>query len=203
MIYTKAESVPFRTETNISIQAQGQFRNYHFAATSIITGHFSSVLTRSFYTQSFRFHVFSAETIAMADKSKIIIIGGTGNFGKCIVEATARLGHPTFALIRESTISNPSKWGIIESFKSSGVNLVTVSTPVSAYIWPFWLLLVAEKTNKINLEFQRSRIFKFPREQKVRIVAVPERNGKVRIRIKERRSLLVCLFDHLLNFQCK
>lgn len=89
----------------------------------------------------------------MADKSKILIIGGTGNIGKCIVEASARLGHPTFALIRESTISNPSKSGIIESFKRSGVTLVTVSTPASPYIWPFWLLLVAEKTNKITLDF--------------------------------------------------
>ncbi|RVX12268.1 Isoflavone reductase-like protein [Vitis vinifera] len=60
----------------------------------------------------------------MSDKSKILIIGGTGYIGKFIVAASARLGHPTFALIRESTVSNPSKSGIIESFKSSGVSLV-------------------------------------------------------------------------------
>ncbi|XP_034681736.1 phenylcoumaran benzylic ether reductase Pyrc5-like isoform X2 [Vitis riparia] len=60
----------------------------------------------------------------MSDKSKILVIGGTGYIGKFIVAASARLGHPTFALIRESTVSHPSKSGIIESFKSSGVSLV-------------------------------------------------------------------------------
>lgn len=74
----------------------------------------------------------------MSDKSKILIIGGTGYIGKFIVAASARLGHPTFALIRESTVSNPSKSGIIESFKSSGVSLVYVRTTRS-YVWSFFL----------------------------------------------------------------
>ncbi|KAL6346892.1 hypothetical protein AAG906_003009 [Vitis piasezkii] len=60
----------------------------------------------------------------MSEKSKILIIGGTGYIGKFIVAASARSGHPTFALVRESTVSNPSKSEIIESFKSSGVTLV-------------------------------------------------------------------------------
>ncbi|XP_034681725.1 phenylcoumaran benzylic ether reductase Pyrc5-like [Vitis riparia] len=60
----------------------------------------------------------------MAEKSKILIIGGTGYVGKFIVAASARSGHPTFALVRESTVSNSSKSEIIESFKSSGVTLV-------------------------------------------------------------------------------
>ncbi|GMY28394.1 phenylcoumaran benzylic ether reductase Betv6 [Fagus crenata] len=34
----------------------------------------------------------------MASKSKILIIGGTGYIGKFIVEASAKSGHPTFAL---------------------------------------------------------------------------------------------------------
>ncbi|KAF2305494.1 hypothetical protein GH714_005736 [Hevea brasiliensis] len=33
----------------------------------------------------------------MAEKSKILVIGGTGYIGKFIVEASAKLGHPTFA----------------------------------------------------------------------------------------------------------
>ncbi|XP_027153979.1 isoflavone reductase homolog PCBER-like [Coffea eugenioides] len=53
--------------------------------------------------------------------SKILIIGGTGNIGKYVVEASAKAGHPTFALVRESTISDPKKAAIIESFKSLGV----------------------------------------------------------------------------------
>ncbi|KAJ4980337.1 hypothetical protein NE237_031174 [Protea cynaroides] len=43
----------------------------------------------------------------MAAKSKILIIGGTGYIGKFIVEASLKSGHPTFALVRESTASDP------------------------------------------------------------------------------------------------
>lgn len=60
----------------------------------------------------------------MAAKSKILIIGGTGYIGKFIVEASAKSGHPTFALVREATLSIPSKSAIIESFKSSGVTFL-------------------------------------------------------------------------------
>ncbi|KAF8406449.1 hypothetical protein HHK36_008536 [Tetracentron sinense] len=60
----------------------------------------------------------------MAEKSKILIIGGTGSIGKFIVEASAKAGHPTFALVRESTASDPVKGKLIESFKNSGVTLL-------------------------------------------------------------------------------
>ncbi|XP_042477284.1 phenylcoumaran benzylic ether reductase Betv6-like [Macadamia integrifolia] len=60
----------------------------------------------------------------MAEKSKILIIGGTGYIGKFIVEASAKSGHPTFALVRESTASDPAKAQLLESFKNSGVTLV-------------------------------------------------------------------------------
>ncbi|KAI4327625.1 hypothetical protein L6164_020062 [Bauhinia variegata] len=60
----------------------------------------------------------------MAEKSKILIIGGTGYIGKFLVAESARAGHPTFALVRESTLSHPEKSKIIESFKSSGVTLL-------------------------------------------------------------------------------
>lgn len=56
--------------------------------------------------------------------SKILIIGGTGYIGKFIVKASAASGHPTFALIRESTASDPAKAALIESFKASGVTLL-------------------------------------------------------------------------------
>ncbi|XP_059647663.1 phenylcoumaran benzylic ether reductase Pyrc5-like [Cornus florida] len=62
--------------------------------------------------------------LKMAGKSKILIIGGTGYIGKFIAEASAKAGHPTFALIRESTVSSPTKSKIIESFKNSGVALI-------------------------------------------------------------------------------
>ncbi|KAG5543186.1 hypothetical protein RHGRI_016062 [Rhododendron griersonianum] len=62
--------------------------------------------------------------IPMAEKSKILIIGGTGYIGKFIVEASAKSSHPTFALVRESTVSDPAKAKLIDSFKSSGVTLL-------------------------------------------------------------------------------
>ncbi|XVE93648.1 hypothetical protein REPUB_Repub01dG0212200 [Reevesia pubescens] len=60
----------------------------------------------------------------MAEKSKILVIGGTGYIGKLIVEASVKTGHPTFILVRESTFSNPAKSKIIENFKTLGVNFV-------------------------------------------------------------------------------
>lgn len=60
----------------------------------------------------------------MAEKTKILIIGGTGYIGKYIVEASAKSGHPTFVLVRESTTTNPSKSQMIQSFKNSGVTFV-------------------------------------------------------------------------------
>lgn len=62
----------------------------------------------------------------MAEKSKILIIGGTGYIGKFILEASAKSGHPTFALFRESAISDPVKGKIVEGFKNSGVTILTV-----------------------------------------------------------------------------
>ncbi|CAK8539914.1 unnamed protein product [Lathyrus sativus] len=60
----------------------------------------------------------------MAQKSKILVLGGTGYIGKFVVEASAKAGHPTFALVRESTVSHPEKSKLIDSFKSSGVTLL-------------------------------------------------------------------------------
>ncbi|XP_014494085.1 isoflavone reductase-like protein [Vigna radiata var. radiata] len=60
----------------------------------------------------------------MENNSKILIIGATGFVGKLMVEASAKAGHPTFALVRESTLSDPSKSSIIQTFKTLGVNLL-------------------------------------------------------------------------------
>ncbi|EXB91923.1 hypothetical protein L484_009016 [Morus notabilis] len=60
----------------------------------------------------------------MAEKSKILIIGGTGYIGKFIVEASAKAGHPTFALVRETTVNDPVKGKLIEKFKDLGVTLL-------------------------------------------------------------------------------
>lgn len=63
----------------------------------------------------------------MAEKSKILIIGSTGYIGKFVVEASAKLGHPTFALVRETTVNDPAKANLIEKFKNLGVTLLYVS----------------------------------------------------------------------------
>ncbi|KAL9418125.1 hypothetical protein AB3S75_041026 [Citrus x aurantiifolia] len=60
----------------------------------------------------------------MASKSKILSIGGTGYIGKFIVEASVKAGHPTFVLVRESTVSGPSKSQLLDHFKNLGVNFL-------------------------------------------------------------------------------
>jgi len=62
----------------------------------------------------------------MAEKSRILIIGGTGYIGKHIVEASIKAGHHTFALVRESTMSDPNKAELLHNFTTMGVNLVHV-----------------------------------------------------------------------------
>ena len=73
----------------------------------------------------------------MAHKSKVLIIGGTGYIGKFIVEASAKSGHPTFALVRESTVSDPVKGKIVENFKNLGVTLVHVRILISLCFYVF------------------------------------------------------------------
>jgi len=65
------------------------------------------------------------------NNSKILIIGATGFVGKFMVEASAKAGHPTFALVRDSTLSDPSKASIIQTFKILGVNLLLVRYNIS------------------------------------------------------------------------
>ncbi|XP_004507454.1 phenylcoumaran benzylic ether reductase POP1 [Cicer arietinum] len=56
--------------------------------------------------------------------TKILVIGGIGYVGKFIVEASVKAGHPTFALVRESTLSNPLKSSIVQNFNTLGVNVI-------------------------------------------------------------------------------
>ncbi|KAA8535618.1 hypothetical protein F0562_030621 [Nyssa sinensis] len=60
----------------------------------------------------------------MAEKSKILIIGGTGYLGKFMVEASVKSGHQTFALVRKSTVSDPVKGKLVDNFKNSGVTVL-------------------------------------------------------------------------------
>lgn len=70
----------------------------------------------------------------MAGKSRILIIGGTGYIGKFVVEASAKSGHPTFALVREASVTDPAKSKLIDSFKKSGVALLYVRNDFSTFV---------------------------------------------------------------------
>lgn len=66
----------------------------------------------------------------MAQKSKILIIGGTGNMGKFMVEASVKAGHPTFALVRQTALSDPVKAKLLQNFENLGVTLLYVCIPI-------------------------------------------------------------------------
>ncbi|CAO2204978.1 unnamed protein product [Urochloa humidicola] len=59
------------------------------------------------------------------EKSKILVVGGTGYLGRHVVAASARLGHPTYALVRDTTApSDPAKAALLETFTDAGVTLL-------------------------------------------------------------------------------
>lgn len=59
-------------------------------------------------------------------QEKILVVGATGYIGKHIAKASAELGHPTFALIRPSTLEDPAKAEGLASLKEAGVTLLPV-----------------------------------------------------------------------------
>ncbi|CAO2185258.1 unnamed protein product [Urochloa humidicola] len=59
-----------------------------------------------------------------SEKSKILVVGGTGYLGRHVVAASARLGHPTFALVRDTAPSDPAKAAVVKSFTDAGVTLL-------------------------------------------------------------------------------
>ncbi|XP_010533255.1 PREDICTED: isoflavone reductase homolog P3-like [Tarenaya hassleriana] len=60
----------------------------------------------------------------MWEKSKILVIGGTGLLGKLLVEASVNSGHPTYALVRKASLSCPDQSNLVESFKHLGVHIL-------------------------------------------------------------------------------
>nr|AIB06954.1 eugenol synthase [Vanda hybrid cultivar] len=59
-----------------------------------------------------------------SEKSKILIIGGTGYIGKHVVAASVKLGHPTFVLVRPSSASDPAKVGFLQGLTGAEVKVV-------------------------------------------------------------------------------
>uniref|UniRef100_A0A453MQ66 NmrA-like domain-containing protein n=1 Tax=Aegilops tauschii subsp. strangulata TaxID=200361 RepID=A0A453MQ66_AEGTS len=58
------------------------------------------------------------------ERSRVLVIGGTGHIGKHIVAASARRGHSTSVLIRDVAPSDPAKMQLLKSFIDSGVALI-------------------------------------------------------------------------------
>ncbi|VAI52603.1 unnamed protein product [Triticum turgidum subsp. durum] len=58
------------------------------------------------------------------ERSRVLVIGGTGHIGKHIVAASARRGHSTFVLIRDVAPSDPAKMELLKRFTDSGVALI-------------------------------------------------------------------------------
>ncbi|KAG0536986.1 hypothetical protein BDA96_03G109000 [Sorghum bicolor] len=58
------------------------------------------------------------------EKSKILVVGATGHLGRHVVAASARQGHPTLALVRDTAPSDAAKAALLKSFQDAGVTLV-------------------------------------------------------------------------------
>uniref|UniRef100_A0ACD5VBC2 Uncharacterized protein n=1 Tax=Avena sativa TaxID=4498 RepID=A0ACD5VBC2_AVESA len=57
-------------------------------------------------------------------KSRVLVIGGTGYIGRCVVAASAREGHPTVVLVRDAAPADPAKAAVLQGFRDAGVILV-------------------------------------------------------------------------------
>jgi NAD(P)-dependent dehydrogenase (short-subunit alcohol dehydrogenase family) len=68
----------------------------------------------------------------MDQKSRVLVLGATGYIGKYIAQASARLGHPTFVLVRPASVEGPlnsSKKELLDSFTAAGITILHVCTP--------------------------------------------------------------------------
>ncbi|XP_020088198.1 isoflavone reductase-like protein isoform X2 [Ananas comosus] len=65
-------------------------------------------------------------------KSAILVIGATGYIGKFITAASARCGHRTYALVRDTAPSDPAKAQLLRSFEDSGGDLYDHESLVAA-----------------------------------------------------------------------
>ncbi|RZC66437.1 hypothetical protein C5167_010128 [Papaver somniferum] len=63
----------------------------------------------------------------MEENSSILIIGVTGNLGFKLAEASLKSGHPTFALVRDSSYSVPEKAEKLQLLANSGASLLNGS----------------------------------------------------------------------------
>nr|AHB89627.1 leucoanthocyanidin reductase 1 [Picea abies] len=56
--------------------------------------------------------------------SRILVIGATGYIGRFVAQAAVAAGHPTYALVRPTTASDPAKAQRVQELKDSGVQIL-------------------------------------------------------------------------------
>ncbi|OWM83838.1 probable pinoresinol-lariciresinol reductase 3 [Punica granatum] len=57
-------------------------------------------------------------------KSRILIVGATGNLGHQLAAAALRFSHPTFALVRPSAFADPVKCRTLRSLSDAGLTIL-------------------------------------------------------------------------------
>ncbi|KAJ6346011.1 hypothetical protein OIU78_008625 [Salix suchowensis] len=57
-------------------------------------------------------------------KSKVLIIGATGNLGYHLAEFSLKFSHPTFVLVRDSAFNDPVKVQKLQSLSNCGATLI-------------------------------------------------------------------------------
>ncbi|PIA52708.1 hypothetical protein AQUCO_01000523v1 [Aquilegia coerulea] len=60
----------------------------------------------------------------MEDKSRILIIGVTGNLGFHLANKSIEAGHPTYGLVREIAFSIPHKSQLLQTLTNAGAKLI-------------------------------------------------------------------------------
>lgn len=59
-------------------------------------------------------------------KSRILIIGVTGNLGFELAKSSLQASHPTFTLVRDSAFSDPHKSNNLQFLSGAGATLLKV-----------------------------------------------------------------------------
>ncbi|KAF8020499.1 hypothetical protein BT93_G1040 [Corymbia citriodora subsp. variegata] len=57
-------------------------------------------------------------------KSRVLIVGATGNLDHELAKASLNFSHPTFALVRDSAFADPNKQAKLNSLSDAGVTLL-------------------------------------------------------------------------------
>lgn len=71
----------------------------------------------------------------MEKKSRILIVGATGNLGFELAKASLQASHPTFALLRDSAFSDRLKSRNLQTLSDQGASLLKVPpSPLLLYL---------------------------------------------------------------------